>query len=224
MSNFVGETYMQNEYFYIKDLNEKLQIRNIPDEMFSETFLLDFEKNQVLLSEGMAEIFHNPDQPKKGRISLDQLLNYFTSASRSVFLHDLALLKEKKKSKTDSHLDIIKDGCIANILIVMMPLEDSGYILGIGHLNFDLTHDHNLQLEETIRQLRQAESVNQLILEGSTDYIYQLDLVNNVCTFSPKAVDVLPLENNTFSNAMDRLLGFILPEDRSVFWILSLLF
>ena len=58
---------MQNEYFYIKDLNEKLQIRNIPDEMFSETFLLDFEKNQVLLSEGMAEIFHNPDQPKKGR-------------------------------------------------------------------------------------------------------------------------------------------------------------
>ena len=217
MSNFVGETYMQNEYFYIKDLNEKLQIRNIPDEMFSETFLLDFEKNQVLLSEGMAEVFHNPDQPKKGRISLDQLLNYFTSASRSVFLHDLALLKEKKKSKTDSHLDIIKDGCIANILIVMMPLEDSGYILGIGHLNFDLTHDHNLQLEETIRQLRQAESVNQLILEGSTDYIYQLDLVNNVCTFSPKAVDVLPLENNTFSNAMDRLLGFILPEDRSVF-------
>lgn len=44
MSNFVGETYMQNEYFYIKDLNEKLQIRNIPDEMFSETFLLDFER------------------------------------------------------------------------------------------------------------------------------------------------------------------------------------
>ena len=38
-----------------------------------------------------------------------------------------------------------------------------------------------------------------------------------MCTFSPKAVDVLPLENNTFSNAMDRLLGFILPEDRSVF-------
>ena len=35
MSNFVGETYMQNEYFYIKDLNEKLQIKNIPDEMMT---------------------------------------------------------------------------------------------------------------------------------------------------------------------------------------------
>lgn len=217
MSNFVGEKPMKNDFFHIKDLNEQLQIRNVPDELFSETFLLNYEENLILLSRDMAEVFRNPGQPLKGNISLDELLNSFTTASRSVFLHDLALLKEKQKAKTDSHLDIVKDGGIANILIVMMPLEDPGYILGIGHLNFDLTYEHNLQLEETIRQLRQAESVNQLILEGSTDYIYQLDLVNNVCTFSPKAMDVLPLENNTFSNAMDRLLGFILPEDRSVF-------
>lgn len=194
---------MKNDFFHIKDLNEQLQIRNVPDELFSETFLLNYEENRILLSRDMAEVFRNPGQPLKGNISLDELLNSFTTASRSVFLHDLALLKEKQKAKTDSHLDIVKDGGIANILIVMMPLEDPGYILGIGHLNFDLTYEHNLQLEETIRQLRQAESVNQLILEGSTDYIYQLDLVNNVCTFSPKA--------------MDRLLGFILPEDRSVF-------
>ena len=60
---------MQNEYFYIKDLNEKLQIKNIPDEMFSETFLLDFEKNQVLLSEGMAEVFHNPEPDLPGSAS-----------------------------------------------------------------------------------------------------------------------------------------------------------
>ena len=201
---------MKNDFFHIKDLNEQLQIRNVPDELFSETFLLNYEENRILLSRDMAEVFRNPGQPLKGNISLDELLNSFTTASRSVFLHDLALLKEKQKAKTDSHLDIVKDGGIANILIVMMPLEDPGYILGIGHLNFDLTYEHNLQLEETIRQLRQAESVNQLILEGSSDYIYQLDLVNNVCTFSPKAMDVL-------SNAMDRLLGFILPEDRSVF-------
>lgn len=208
---------MNNEYFNIKDLTEKLQISNIPDELFSEAFLLDYEKNTLLMSRSMAEVFTDTDHGRKGRISLDELLNYFTAASRSVFLHDLALLKKRKQSKTDSHLDIIKDGTIANILIVMLPLETPGFILGIVHLNFDLTHDHNLQLEETIRQLRQAETVNQLILEGSTDYIYQLDLVNNVCTFSPKAVDVLPLESNTFSNAMDRLLGFIIPEDRSVF-------
>lgn len=208
---------MQNEYFHIKDLNQKLQIKNIPVELFSETFLLNCKENLVLLSEGMAEIFHRPDQAPKGRLSLDELLNSFTSASRSVFLHDLSLLREKKKPKTDSHLDIARDGSIANVLIVMIPLETPDYILGIGHLNFDLTYEYNLQLEETVRQLRRAESVNQLILEGSTDYIYQLDLVNDVCTFSPKAVDVLPLESNTFSNAMDRLLGFILPEDRSVF-------
>lgn len=208
---------MYNEYFHIRDLKEKLQLGDIPEELFSETFLLDHRKNQAKMSEGMAEVFRSPGQPPRGTLSLDEVLNTFTAASRSIFLHDLTMLKEGKKAKTDSHLDIVKEGGIANILIVMLPLEAPGYVLGIGHLNFDLTHEHNLQLEETIRQLRQAESVNQLILEGSTDYIYQLDLVNNVCTFSPKAMDVLPLENNTFSNAMDRLLGFIVPEDRSVF-------
>ena len=175
---------MYNEYFHIRDLKEKLQLGDIPEELFSETFLLDHRKNQVKMSEGMAEVFRSPGQPPRGTLSLDEVLNTFTAASRSIFLHDLTMLKEGKKAKTDSHLDIVKEGGIANILIVMLPLEAPGYVLGIGHLNFDLTHEHNLQLEETIRQLRQAESVNQLILEGSTDYIYQLDLVNNVCTFS----------------------------------------
>ena len=113
---------MNNEYFNIKDLTEKLQISNIPDELFSEAFLLDYEKNTLLMSRSMAEVFTDTDHGRKGRISLDELLNYFTAASRSVFLHDLALLKKRKQSKTDSHLDIIKDGTIANILIVMLPL------------------------------------------------------------------------------------------------------
>ena len=38
---------MNNEYFNIKDLTEKLQISNIPDELFSEAFLLDYEKNTL---------------------------------------------------------------------------------------------------------------------------------------------------------------------------------
>lgn len=208
---------MNNQFFHIRDIIEKLRVEAIPEELFSETFLINYKENRVLMSRDMAEIFRNMDQPLRGEISLDELLNYFTTASRSIFLHNLALLKEKKKVKTDSHMDIIRNGGIANLLIVMAPLEMTDYILGIGHLNYDPSREENQQLEETIRQLRQAESVNQLILEGSTDYIYQLDLVNNVCTFSPKALDVLPLENNTFSNAMDRLLGFIVPEDRSVF-------
>ncbi|MCQ2553274.1 MAG: GGDEF and EAL domain-containing protein, partial [Clostridia bacterium] len=73
------------------------------------------------------------------------------------------------------------------------------------------------QLNNTIKELKLAKNINELILEGSSDYIYQLDVVNNVCTFSSKATDVLDLETPTFGNAMNRLLEFIVPEDRRVF-------
>ena len=59
--------------------------------------------------------------------------------------------------------------------------------------------------------------VNELTLEGASDYVYQLDLVNNMCTFSSRALEVLPLETPTFSDAMNRVLSFIIPEDRHVF-------
>ena len=40
---------MKNDFFHIKHLNEQLQIRNVPDELFSETFLLNYEENRILL-------------------------------------------------------------------------------------------------------------------------------------------------------------------------------
>ena len=57
---------MYNEYFHIRDLKEKLQLGDIPEELFSETFLLDHRKNQVKMSEGMAEVFRSPGQPPRG--------------------------------------------------------------------------------------------------------------------------------------------------------------
>ena len=208
---------MEKEYFDLEYLKETLNICVFPDNLFPDMFLLDYEKNQVYLSKGTAGVLEEEDNCVQGRMSVEELESYFSTASRYVFQQDVMRIREGKTKRTDSHLNLVKKGHNTNLLLVMTALEKPGYILGVIHINIDLTHEYSRQLEDTIRQLKQAENINNLILEGSTDYIYHLDVVNNICTFSPKAMEVLPLENNTFSNAMDRLLSFIVPEDRGIF-------
>ena len=155
--------------------------------------------------------------PAPAHVSITSLVEIFTPRSREIFLRDLERLREKRTTRTDSHLNMLRNGQAINFLVVTIPLPQPGLAVGICHINYDLMHEYDQRMEDVIQQLKHAQSVNQLTLEGSTDYIYQLDLVNNVCTFSPKALDVLPLESPTFSNAMDRILGFIVPEDRKIF-------
>ncbi|MFI3237703.1 MAG: EAL domain-containing protein [Lachnospiraceae bacterium] len=73
------------------------------------------------------------------------------------------------------------------------------------------------QYASIIEELERAQRINNLILEGATDYIYQLDLEKNTCIFSPHALEVLPLESATFDNALETVMSFIVPEDRQVF-------
>lgn len=208
---------MEKEYFDLEFLKEKLGLCVFPDSLFPDMFLLDCREEQVYITRGMAAVLGTDSTPSKGRMSIEALKSYFSPSSSSIFQQDVTRIREGKTNRTDSHLNLVKNGQETNLLLVMAALEKPGYILGVMHINFDLTHTHSSQLEDTVRQLRQAEMINSLILEGSTDYIYHLDIVNNICTFSPKAMEVLPLENNTFSNAMDRLLSFIVPEDRGIF-------
>ncbi|MFI3208448.1 MAG: GGDEF and EAL domain-containing protein [Eubacteriales bacterium] len=81
--------------------------------------------------------------------------------------------------------------------------------------HFDQTD--TMQYASIIEELERTQQINHLILEGATDYIYQLDLVKDVCTFSPHALEVLPLEDATFPNALETCLTFIIPEDRQIF-------
>lgn len=87
--------------------------------------------------------------------------------------------------------------------------------MGIDKQYFDQTDSR--QYAQIIAELERAQLINNLILEGSTDYIYQLDLEKDRCTFSPHALDVLPLESATFDNALETCLSFIVPEDRHIF-------
>ncbi len=87
-----------------------------------------------------------------------------------------------------------------------------------------MEHESRYFNEEDLKQyagvteeLTRIQQIYNLILEGATDYIYQLDIQKNICTFSPHALDVLPLETATFGNALETCLSFIVPEDRHVF-------
>lgn len=206
---------MESQYFDFRTMKNSPDLSELLDILTGDIFLLDYDHGTIHLSRQLAQFFRCGDE---AILPVDTLLQSCTDRSRQVFLHDLERLKQQRTTKTDSHLNLVlDDGRMVDFLLVMIPIPEQGKALGICHMNFDVMHERDQQMEEVIQQLRQAQIVNQLILEGSTDYIYQLDLVNNVCTFSPKAVEVLPLEHHSFSNAMDRVLGFIVPEDRPIF-------
>ncbi len=208
---------MGQEYFEFKAIKDRTELGNWPEMLTNDCFLLDYNKGDFHLSQHVAQLLYGNTANPPAHVSLPHLAELFTPRSREIFLRDVDRLRENRTNKTDSHLNLLLDGHITNFLVVIIPLRLPGLALGICHINFDLMHEYDERMEDVIQQLKHAQSINQLILEGSTDYIYQLDLVNNVCTFSPKALDVLPLESATFSNAMDRVLSFILPEDRKIF-------
>lgn len=91
-----------------------------------------------------------------------------------------------------------------------------GRIFGILIEKLKSTYNDN-DLENIYDELEYAELVNKLIIEGAADYIYQMDFKRDHCTFSPRAVDVLPIDSASFENAMETCLSFIVPEDRSIF-------
>lgn len=209
---------MEQQYFEFSKMKEHLEITDLLSVLSGDMFLLDYDNETVTFSQQIAKMFQGNCETPAAQVPLKSVMESLTPKSREILARDIERLKQKRTSKISSHLNMMLDSMhMTDFIVVMIPLKQDGLALGICQINFDLMHERDQQMEEVIQQLKQMQSVNQLILEGSTDYIYQLDLVNNVCTFSPKSVEVLPLEHHTFSNAMDRILGFIIPEDRSIF-------
>ncbi len=191
------------------------QYAGIPDSLIENSFFLDIENRLLYLADVLAmEIFH---RELTGPLPLGEFLQYLSEESAGTLREDIRRLEKEKLPRTDSQIVICYQDENVPALVIMSKEADSPIILGLVHLSYELLHEYKSDLAQIVAELERAQSINQLILEGSTDYIYQLDLVNNVCTFSPKALDVLPLESPTFPNAMDRVLSFIHPEDRHIF-------
>lgn len=187
----------------------------LPQAILEYSFFLDINAKNVYLSPAFSQVFFPSEHAVT--LSLDEFLTCFTNDCSEQLIQQLHQLTGSKAMRKDIQVNLLKGDRHIPSLFILSRNPPSSYILGIVHLSYDLIHNYKDQLNDVVTRLEHAQNINQLILEGSTDYIYQLDLVNNMCTFSPKALDVLPLESPTFGNAMDRVLSFIVPEDRHIF-------
>lgn len=208
---------MSQVYFDFHAMKGSLGLDRFPDALIVDSFVLDLGKDDLFLSRAVAQVFDPGAENPRSHISLSAAADSLTPKSREMFTTDVERLRCGKASKINSHLNLVSNGTVKDLLVSVVPTNEPGLFLGICSTSFDLMYEHDQRMESVIEQLEREQMINRLILEGSTDYVYQLDLVKNTCTFSPKAMDVLPLESPTFSNAMDRLLGFIVPEDRNIF-------
>ena len=206
------KTYEQYDWNAAK---KTCEFEHFPSAILEYSFFLNIHTRKLCLSPALSQAFFQLDYACG--LSLDEFLTYFPPDSSDKIINGLNRLSNGKLSRIDVQVSFDRQGENLPVLFILTKEPDAQTILGIVHLSYDLTHDYRHQLDDMISQLEHAQNVNQLILEGSTDYIYQLDLINNICTFSPKALDVLPLESPTFGNAMDRILSFIHPDDRHIF-------
>lgn len=203
------------DYFKWKELLKEYSISELPDELLEDCFLVDFAEESMWFSGSAVKRLHC--QAGKGKISIDEFSEMITEHSSVIFREDIRRLIEGKGKTVDSYLTFRVDGEPQPGLVSLFRLPGRPFILGLIHLNYEMIHEYKERLDALFNQLEEAQRVNQLVLEGSTDYIYQLDLVNDTCTFSPKAMDVLDLDSPTFGNAMEKVLSFIVPEDRKIF-------
>lgn len=189
----------------------------LPEALLECSFFIDLDKHIVYLSPTLAQAFFTDGGKIKDILTEDEFKTFLSEGSVERIDEDLRRLSHEKLLRADIQVEFILQEEFIPALCIMSKIPNRPLILSIVHLSYELMHEYKNNMDNVIAKLEESQSINQLILEGSTDYIYQLDLINNICTFSPKAMDVLPLDTPTFGNAMDTVLSFIVPEDRHIF-------
>lgn len=207
---------MKKGYFQW-DVFSKERGTSFPAQGVQEVFLLDPGSNSVWLSEKTAEILFRGEGKEVTELSRQEFEKHLSESSVITFQQELQRILSGKEERVSCHVAILKDTGNLSCVVYLCRLSGRSELLGFLSVDYEPTREYDRHMEEVIRKLEHAQMVNELIVEGASDYIYQLDLVNNICTFSSKALEVLPLESATFSDAMNRVLSFIVPEDRQIF-------
>lgn len=208
---------METTFFEWDSFKEKYGLPDFSAMVLDDGFFIDMEQQIICLSRKLSTSLFNGGEEAAAQLSFAEFEEFLSEQSRELLTADMSRLEGEKSFRTDSRVNFVIQGEEIAGLIILVKMPEQPYIVGLVHLCHELLHEYEQKLDTIVSQLEEAQNINQLILEGSTDYIYQLDLVNNICTFSPKAMDVLPLDTPTFSNAMDKVLSFIVPEDRNIF-------
>lgn len=209
-------TQQQSEQTW-ETLKNSSHLTSLPEALIQYSFFTDWEQRLVFLSPSLFSLLKQEGWPSQGGVPCSAFSPLLTDVSLKRLHQDLHDLSQGIVLRADTQITLLPEKDAIPALCLMAKIPDRPLVFSIVHLSYELKHEYQDTLNQVIAKLRCSQTINQLILEGSTDYIYQLDVVNNVCTFSPKALDVLPLESPTFDNAMERILSFIVPEDRSIF-------
>ena len=188
-----------------------------PVDSMEEIFLVDMKKENIWLSKKTAELLADGNKELKAKMNAEEIVNHISEKGMYAFEQASQRLISGKVNKASFHIDIQTGSKSISAVVYLYRLNGRDDLFGHISIDYEPMREYEQHLEQVIQQLEQSQKINELTLEGASDYVYQLDLVNNVCTFSSSALEVLPLDTATFPDAMNRVLSFIIPEDRSIF-------
>lgn len=205
---------MEKIFFQWKKFSEEHGNMSFPVEAIEEVFLLDFEKNSVWLSQKLAKLLYFERKEIQAEITVEEFEQFFLEGGRENFQQEVQRLLAGKVNHVASHVAVARKQTCLSAVCYGFGLQSQRYMLGFLSVDYEPIQEYEQQLETIIRRMQHTQDVNELILEGAADYIYQYDLVNNVCTVSSKTLDILPFDSTTITDASSRILGLVVPEDR----------
>lgn len=208
---------MEREFFEWEEFSKEHGNIGFPVEAIEEVFLMDFENQTVRLSKKLAQLLYFEKDGICAEISMEEFEDFFLEGGRDIFQQEIQRLRNGKVSRVNCHVAVMRDETCLSAVCYVFQVHLERYLLGFLSIDYEPIQEYEQQLETVISQMKHAQSINELILEGAADYIYQLDVVNDTCTFSSKALEILPLESATVSDAMSRLLFLVIPEDRQLY-------
>ena len=207
---------MRSDFFKWDEFSSKQGIV-FPAEAIEEIFLVDLNDKHVWLSKKLARMIFFEKGEIKTELLLTELADYFLEGGIDKLIQEIERMLDGKTSRVNSHVSLIRGDTALSAVCYVFKLKDPRYLLGFLSIDYEPIQEYEQELENTLKEMKRIQAVNDLILEGAADCIYQLDIVKNVCVFSPKALEVLPLESTVVSDAVSKFLSFVIPSDRKIY-------
>ena len=207
---------MKQGFFQWDKFSEEHGQVRFPVDAMENIFLIDVQNDTLRLSQKCAQLLFDEEE-EYVEITRERFEQCLSETGCHAFRQAIQRLQTGKAVRVSCHAAVMgKSGYLSSV-IYLFRIDGCEELFGHISVDYEPTREYDQHMEQIIQQLRHTQMVNDLTVEGASDYIYQLDIVNNICTFSSKALEVLPLETPTFSDAMNRVLSFIIPEDRPIF-------
>lgn len=200
------------------NLNNSRELFTVSENIVDYTFLINLSKKIVIPSPSISNIYFNDTSDIHN--AYDQFMKLINVDNWELFSKSVSSVLSTPTKPQSMNICINYNERIQWMLLRLSTISSpqyEGYVACLMFENEELTDLYEKQKGDVYEELKKAQMINNLIIDGASDYVYQLDLVKNRCTFSPHAVEVLPLDNPTFDNAMEKVLSFIVPEDRMIF-------